>query len=139
MTLIGEYFTSLEAWVKDRAYFNIEGLTEGLQANLSDHDRLWAAMEQLQLITTDQLAYKMRLTNINKIITSMEDEVMLAPAAINPTDKDTYQERNFLVHAQRTRQEEAIDAFSAWEFQYKRLKAEYDLHANSDGTPITKN
>ena len=114
-TLIGDYFKSLEAWVKDRAYANLDGLTKSLQGNLSDPDRLWAAMEALQLVATDQLTYKTKLANIDKILSAMEDEVMSAPAAIKPTDKDTYQERDLLVRAQRTKQEEALDVYTSWE------------------------
>ena len=125
-TLIGDYFKSLEAWVKDRAYFNLDGLTKSLQGNLSNHDRLWAAMEQLQLVATDQLAYRTKLTNIDKILSSMEDEVMSAPTALKPSDKDTFQERDFQVCTQRTKQEESLDVYTVWEAQFKRLKADYE-------------
>ena len=72
-------------------------------------------MEALQLVAIDQLTYKTKLANIDKILSSMEDKVMSAPAVIIPTDKDTYQERDFHVRAQRTKQEEALDVYTAWE------------------------
>ena len=137
-TLIGNYFKSLEEWVKDRAYPNIEALTKSLQGNMSDPEQLWATMEALQIVTSDQLKYKTQLANIDKILTSMEDEVMSALAGLKPTDKDTYQDRDLLVREQRTIQEVALDAYTSWESRYKRLKADYESHTNSDGTPRTK-
>ena len=134
-TLIVDYFKGLEAWVKDRAYVNLDTLTRSLQGNLEDPDRLWAAMEALQTVATDQLTYKQKLANIDKILSSMEDEVMSAPAALKPSDKDTFQERDFQVCTQRTKQEESLDVYTAWEARFKRSKAEYDAHANLDGTP----
>ena len=61
MNLLDENFTNLEGWVKERAYFNIEGLTKSLGEDLSNHDKLWAAMEQLQLVETDCLTYETRI------------------------------------------------------------------------------
>ena len=131
-------FENLEDWVKERAYFNIEGLTKSICEDLSSYDKLWAAMEQLQLVITDRLSYETRIKNIDKLVTALDNEVMSAPSAQNPTDKDTYQERQFLFHEKQTKQEEAKDAFTAWESKYKRLRARYDEHVNSDGTPRTK-
>ena len=105
---------------------------------MSDPDQIWAVMEALQIVTSDQLKYKTQLANINKIINSMEEEVMSAPAGLKPTDKDIYQDRELLVREKRNAQEVAIDAYTSWESHYKRLKADYESHANSDGTPRTK-
>ena len=135
---MGESFENIEDWVKDRVYVNLQALTELLAGDLSNHEQLWAAMEQLQLVTADRLSYETRLKNIDKLIAALDNEVMSAPAALNPLDKDTYMDRQFLVCKEQTRQEEALDAFTTWDSRFKCLKARYNKHANSDGTPKTK-
>ena len=137
-TLIDKFHEGLEEWVRTRAFVTIEALKQSLKGNMSDPELLWATMEALQVVTSDQLKYKQQLANIDKILTSMEEEIMQAPAGLNPTDKDTYQDRQILVREKRNKQEIAIDAYTAWESRYKRLKADYESHANSDRTPRTK-
>ena len=95
-------------------------------------------MEQLQLVTADCLFYETRLKNIDKLVAALDNEVMSAPAALNPSDKDTYTDRQYLVRKEQTQQEEALDAFTTWDSRFKSLKARYNKHANSDGTPRTK-
>ena len=116
----------------------MEALNRALQENLTDRDALWAAMEALQVVAGDLLTYKHKLSNIDKIISSMEDEIMMAPAGINPADRDTFQTRQILVLEKRNKQELANDAFTAYESRYKRLKSDYDQLTNADGTPRTK-
>ena len=105
---------------------------------MSDPDLLWEAMEGLQVVTSNHLAYKQKLSTIDKILTSMEEEVMMAPAGVNPTDRDTFQDRQLLVHKKRNKQKLAIDAYTSWESRYKRLKSDYDQLTNTDRTPRTK-
>ena len=109
-TLIDKFHESLEEWVKDRGSVTLEALTRSLQGNMSDPELLWATMEALQVVTSGQLKYKQQLANIDKILTSMEEEIMQAPAGLNPTDKDIYQERQILVCEKRNQQDVAIDA-----------------------------
>ena len=105
---------------------------------MSDPDLLWEAMEGLQVVTSNHLAYKQKLSTIDKILTSMEEEVMMASEGLNPTDRDTFQDRQLLVHKKRNKQKLAIDAYTSWESRYKRLKSDYDQLTNTDRTPRTK-
>ena len=68
----------------------------------------------------------------------MEEEVMMAPAGLNPADRDTFHDRQLLVRKKRNKQELAIDAYTSWESRYKRLKSDYDQLTSTDGTPRTK-
>ena len=99
--------------MRDRATVTLETLTRALQENMSDPDLLWEAMEGLQVFTSNPLAYKQKLSTIDKILTSMEEEVMMAPEGLNPTDRDTFQDRQLLVHKKRNKQKLAIDAYTS--------------------------
>ena len=91
--LIDKYHENLEEWQRDRPTNNVDNLTRALQANLADRDALWGAMEALQVVAGDLLTYKQKLSNIEKITSQMEDDILNAPAGINPQDRDTYQTR----------------------------------------------
>ena len=95
-------------------------------------------MEALQVVATDIVSYKHKLANIQRLIDNMEREVENAPSGINPTDTDTCHIRQITVLKEREKQELAIDAFTAYEASYKRLKLSYSEWANDDGTPIIK-
>ena len=56
-TLLNESYENIEVWVKDRAYVNLQALTDLLAGDLSNHNQLWASTEQVQLVTADRLAY----------------------------------------------------------------------------------
>ena len=133
-TLVDKFHEGLEEWARDRAAVTLETLTRALQESMSDPDLLWAAMEALQVVTSNHLAYKQKLSTIDKILTSMEEEVMMAPAGLNPADRDTFQDRQLLVREKKNKQ----DAYKSWESCYKRLKSDYDQLTNTDGTPRTK-
>ena len=92
----------------------MDNLTRALQANLADRDALWGAMEALQVVAGDLLTYKQKLSNIEKITSQMEDEILNAPAGINPQDKDTYQTRQILVLKKRNKLQLAYDALIAY-------------------------
>ena len=137
-SLLDKYHTDLEEWQMDRPTKNMENLTRVLQGDLSDRDTIWAAMEALQMVNTDVISYKHKLSNIDKLINNMENEVENAPSGIHPTDKDTCSIRQVAVLDERKKQELANDAFTAYESRYKRLKLKYGDWANDDGTPIIK-
>ena len=72
-TLLGESFENIEVWVKDRVYVYLQTLADLLSGNLSNHEQLWAAMEQVQLVTADCLTYETWLKNIDKLITALDN------------------------------------------------------------------
>ena len=63
---------------------------------------------------------------------------MMAPAGLNPADRDTFQDWQLFVREKRNKQELAIDAYTSWESCYKRLKSDYGQLTNTEGTPRTK-
>ena len=121
-SLLDKYHTYLEEWQMDRPTRNVENLTRILQRDLSDRETIWAAMEALQFVNTDVISYKHKLSNIQKLINNMEDEVENAPSGIHPTDTDTCRIRQVTVLEERKKQELANDAFTAYKARYRRLK-----------------
>ena len=59
-TLVDKYHESLEEWTRDRPTNSLEALKRALQANLTDRDALWQAMEALQVVAGDLLTYKQK-------------------------------------------------------------------------------
>ena len=99
--LIEEAFTHLETWVKDTAYPNTQELALYIGEDLTSEDQLWKTMEQVDLVSSHFQVYSKKITNIEKLIYKMEDEVIAAPSALLPEDKNSYTARQFQVRAQQ--------------------------------------
>ena len=110
--LIKESFENIEAWVKDKAFPESQQLADYLGGNLTSHEHLWVTMEQVDLVSSNRQAYSKKISNIETLINKMEEEVMSAPAAVNPEDKDSYTARQFHVREKQNQLEEAKQAFN---------------------------
>ena len=133
--LIEESFINIEAWVKDKAFPETQQLAVYLGGNLTSHDHLWNTMEQVDLVASNCQVYSKRISNIENLIYKMEDEVISAPAALLPEDKNSYTAQQFQVRVQQGKLEIANQAFYQLEACFKRLKSQYEEHANPNGTP----
>ena len=99
MTLIEESFVNIEVWVKEQAFPGSQHLADLLGGNLTSVEHLWVTMEQVDLVSSNRQAYNKKIYNIETLINKMEEEVMSAPAAVNPEDKDSYTAQQFHVRA----------------------------------------
>ena len=136
--LIDKYHEDLEEWQRDRPTKNVDNLTRALQGNLGEREALWSAREALQVVASNLLTYKQKISNIEKVTSQMENEIINAPAGIKPTDRDTYQTRQILVLEKRNKLQLAYDVLTAYESRYKRLKSDYNEWADDDGSPVKR-
>ena len=89
-TLIETAFTQLEVWVKATPYPHTQELAEIIGEDLLEEEQLWKRMEQVDLVSSHFQVYRKKITNIEKLITKMEDKVIAAPTALLPEDKNSY-------------------------------------------------
>ena len=89
MTLIGESVRNIERWVKEQAFPGSQLLADHHGGNLTSVEHLWVTMEQVDLVSSNRQAYSKKIVNIETLINKMEEEVMSAPAPVDPEDKDS--------------------------------------------------